>query len=44
MLASPSLAHLMNEARTLEAVEDPDQDGMGIGFVRLSGDADPRQE
>ena len=37
-------AHLKKEARTFELVEDPDQDGMGIGVVRLSGVEDPRED
>jgi cephalosporin hydroxylase len=37
-------AHLKEEARTSELIEDPDQDGMGIGVVRLSGSVDPREE
>ena len=37
-------AHLKKEVRTFELVQDPEQDGMGIGVVRLSGVEDPREE
>ncbi len=39
-----SWANLKKEARTFELVEDPDQDGMGIGVVRLREIEDPREE